>query len=366
MKKILVAIGTRPEVIKMAPIIWEFKKDKNIDLTILSLAQHRELLDQMLNLFQIKPDLDLNIMKKRQSLPELTANLPIPLDEALEKTKPDLVLAQGDTTSVFMTALACAYRKIPFGHVEAGLRTFNYDHPFPEEMNRVLISRLSALHFAPTNLSEAFLLKEGIDPKTVFVTGNTVIDALHYIAKQKLPMDSRIDPSKKLVLVTLHRRENFDKLSQVCRALLEIADREDVQIFFPVHPNPHVKETVHHLLGRHKNIILSDPLDYLHFVSLMRLAYLILSDSGGVQEEAPALKTPVLVLREHTERPEAIESGQSLLVGTDAHHILRASHKILDHQEERDKMILSESPFGDGHAAQKIGAIVNRFLNKSL
>lgn len=362
MKKVLAAIGTRPEVIKMAPIIHALKQEKDIDLTVLSLAQHRELLDQMLELFKITPDLDLNIMKKKQSLPELTAHLPLPLDEALEKTKPDLVLAQGDTTSVFMTSLASAYRKIPFAHVEAGLRTFNFDHPFPEEMNRVLISRLSALHFAPTKLSEAFLLKEGIDPKKIFVTGNTVIDALKFISKQSLPKDPRVDSNKKLILVTLHRRENFDQLDSICQALKKLAEREDVQIFLPVHPNPHVKEQVFKLLGNISAIILSEPLDYLHFISLMKEAYLILSDSGGVQEEAPALGVPVLILREFTERPEAIASGQSLLVGTHKEKIIAESLKLLNSSSERSKMVQAESPFGDGHAAQKIVGHIKEFI----
>lgn len=363
--KIIAVVGTRPEVIKMAPLILQMKKESDIELTVLSLAQHRELLDQMLDTFSIVPDIDLNVMKKNQTLPELTAHLPIPLDHTLAKINPDIVLAQGDTTSTFMTSLACAYRKIPFGHVEAGLRTYNFDHPFPEEMNRVLISRLSALHFAPTKQSEKRLLREGIPKESIFVTGNTVIDALHLILQKPHELPLTIDPDKKLILITLHRRESFGVLPEICDAIRQLADQyaSEVEFVLPVHPNPNVSKVVHDVLGNHPSILLTPPLNYIDFVNLMKKAYLILSDSGGVQEEAPALGVPVLILRKLTERMEAVDLGFCRLVGLDPKEILMQAGEIIAQPQIRAKMVSQESPYGDGHAAKRIIHQVKAYLN---
>lgn len=365
-KKILAVFGTRPEVIKMAPIIHKMKEDPEIELFVLSLAQHRELLDQMLETFSIVPDMDLNIMKTNQSLPELTANLPVPLDRTLKELAPDFVLAQGDTTSTFMTSLACAYRKIPFGHVEAGLRTYDFNHPFPEEMNRVLITRLSALHFAPTKQSESKLLKEGIPQDSIFITGNPVIDALKWILKQPHRLPVKLDPKKKLILITLHRRESWDKLPEICLAIRTLADKysSQLQVLLPVHPNPNVSKVVREVLGNHSQILLTEPLNYVDFIAAMKEAYLILSDSGGVQEEAPALGVPVLVLRKHTERTEAVDQGFCRLIGTDPNEILKHAEEIITDPKVRKQMVSQESPYGDGHASERIISLVKKYLTQ--
>jgi len=355
-KKIVAVVGTRPEVIKMAPLILQMKKDPDIELTVLSLAQHRELLDQMLETFEIVPDIDLNVMKKNQTLPELTAHLPVPLDHTLTKLNPDFVLAQGDTTSTLMTSLACAYRKIPFGHVEAGLRTYDFNHPFPEEMNRVLITRLTALHFAPTKQSEVRLIKEGIPKQQIFVTGNPVIDALQFILKKQHTLPLKIDSRRKLILITLHRRESFGVLTEICGAIRQIADKfsSEVEFVLPVHPNPNVSKVVHDVLGNHPHIHLTHPLNYVNFIFLMKKAYLILSDSGGVQEEAPALGVPVLVLRKLTERTEAVEQGFCRLIGLEPKEIIQQTEEIITHPEIRAQMVSQESPYGDGRASERI------------
>lgn len=364
-KKILCVIGTRPEVIKMAPVIRLLKKDKEIELIVLSTAQHREMLDQMLELFEIIPDIDLNLMKKNQSLSELTANLPIPLDLTMLKEKPDIVLGQGDTTTAFMVSLACYYQKIPFGHVEAGLRSGNLYNPFPEEMNRVIISRLSTLNFAPTEQAKQNLIKEGYDPAGIYLTGNTVIDALQTILEKGSKLDPRINKDARLILVTAHRRENFDEhILEICRALKALADKnKDIQILYPVHPNPNIYNVVYKELSGHPRILLTDPLDYKQFITTMKHSYLILSDSGGIQEEAPTLGVPVLVLRENTERPEAIEEGAAKLVGTDSEKIIETTQKLLDDTGAYRKMIVGTSPYGDGMAAKRIIDIVKNYLN---
>lgn len=362
-KKILCALGTRPEAIKMAPIILRMKSDPSIELTVLSLGQHRELLKQMLDLFGIVPDIDLHIMQENQTLPQLTANLAVPLDETLARVSPDFVLAEGDTTSTLMTSLACAYRKIPFGHVEAGLRSDDYDNPFPEEMNRVLVSHLATLHFAPTERGEKNLLREGIRKETIFITGNPVIDALHWILKKHGRIDPRVDPHKKLILVTIHRHENWDQLIEICRAIGDVVDRnQEIQVIWPVHPNPHVSEQIREVLDRHPRILLCQPLDYVQFVTMMKHSYLILSDSGGIQEEAPALGVPVLVLRKRTERIEAVEQGFCHLIGTEYAAIVACTQELLDHPERREKMIGWQSPYGDGKAAERIVHHVKEYL----
>lgn len=361
MKKVLSIIGTRPEVIKMAPVIKQLEAEKTIHSIVVSTAQHREILDQMMKLFEIKPDLDLNIMEENQTLPSLTAKLITHLNTLLEVQNPDVVIAQGDTTTAFVASLACFYRKIPFAHVEAGLRTQNRFDPFPEEMNRVMISHLSKLNFAPTQMAVNNLLKEGIEEESIYLTGNTCIDALKYILTKPVDLDPRIDPEKKLILVTTHRRENWgERLKNICHAIKAIADKNrDVQIVLPVHPNPNVKSTVLELLSNHPRILLVEPLSYEIFAHLMKRAYLILSDSGGVQEEAPSLRTPVLVLRETTERPEACQVGAAKLVGTSISSILSTAQTLIDDVKQRETMLVDQSPFGDGKAAQRIVKIIS-------
>lgn len=364
MKKVLSIIGTRPEVIKMAPVIKQLEKEDKIQSVVVSTAQHREILDQMMHLFEIKPNLDLNVMEENQTLPSLTAKLMTHLNSLLEVQNPDIVIAQGDTTTAFVTSLTCFYRKIPFAHVEAGLRTYNRIDPFPEEINRVMISQLSHFNFAPTKRAADHLLKEGINQKSIFVTGNTCIDALKFILQKKIPLDTRIDPNKKLILVTTHRRENWgDKLTNICLALKSLAIKnKDIQIILPVHPNPNVKSSVLQILSNVPGILLVEPLSYEIFAKLMQKSYLILTDSGGIQEEAPSVRTPVLILRETTERPEACQVGAARLVGTSQKEIEAATQEILDDPRKREAMLVDQNPFGDGKAAEKIVEIIRSYL----
>ena len=354
--KIISVVGTRPEAIKMAPIILALKREPMMKVRVLATAQHRHLLDQVMKVFDIEPDIDLDIMRPNQALTTLTARLLLDLDHVLLAEKPDAVLAQGDTTSVMTVALACFYHKIPFGHVEAGLRTWDMQNPFPEEMNRIIAGRLAKWHFAPTESSRQNLLREGVANSDIVVTGNTVIDALLSVADRDVELPFSLDPSKRLILVTAHRRENFgEPFERICRALLTLLERNlDVQVLYPVHPNPNVRDTAHRLLGLHPRVVLCDPLDYLPFVSAMKRAYLILSDSGGVQEEAPALGKPVLVLREETERPEAVEMGVVKLVGADYERIVADTQRLLDDESAYRAMARGISPYGDGNAAERI------------
>ena len=362
-KKILCVIGTRPEVIKMAPIIMKLREDSDCALRVLSTSQHRQMLDQMLDVFEIKPDIDLNLMKSNQSLPELTSKLPLPLHQTLLNEQPDFILAQGDTTTAFMVSLASFYLKIPFGHVEAGLRTGNLFDPFPEEMNRSLISRLSTLHFAPTELAKMNLQSEGCLEKKIFVTGNTVIDSLNHILKKDVVFDLPLRKDKKLILVTTHRRENFGKLEEICQALRKISEKnKNVQILLPVHPNPQVSSVIKKMLGNCPGIQLTDPLPYKQFVKAMELSYFIISDSGGVQEEAPALGKPVLVIRDTTERPEGVNFGASKIIGTKCDDIFREAQCLLDDPVSYQKMILGGCPYGDGRAAERIVSILKDHL----
>lgn len=355
-RTILCAVGTRPEAIKMAPVILALKKTDDFDVRVLATAQHRQMLDQVMKVFGIEPDIDLDIMRPNQDLTALTARLLLNLDEVLVKEKPDVVLAQGDTTTVMTVALACFYRRIPFGHVEAGLRTWDMANPFPEEMNRVIAGRLAKWHFAPTESSRQNLLREGVSSADIVVTGNTVIDALLSVADRDMELPVELDPAKRLILVTAHRRENFgEPFERVCRALLVLVERNaDVQVLYPVHPNPNVRDTAYRILRNHPGIVLCEPLDYLPFVAAMKRAYIILSDSGGVQEEAPALGKPVLVLRHETERPEAVAEGVVKLVGTDFDAIVSESQRLLDDESAYRKMARGVSPYGDGHAAERI------------
>ncbi|MDO7898345.1 non-hydrolyzing UDP-N-acetylglucosamine 2-epimerase [Pseudomonas citrulli] len=364
-RKVLCIVGTRPEAIKMAPVIKALQAQDGIDCRVLATAQHRGMLDQVLAFFAITPDLDLDIMQPDQSLATLTARLLHALDDVLKTERPDVVLAQGDTTTVMSAALACFYRQIPFGHVEAGLRTGDIRNPFPEEANRVIAGKLTRWHFAPTQGAVDNLLREGVAPADIILTGNTVIDALLMTAARPVPLGIELDPDKRLVLVTAHRRENFGAPFQhICQALRCLAERNpDIQILYPVHPNPHVKEVAYPLLGQVPNILLCAPLDYAPFIAAMKRAYLIISDSGGVQEEAPALGKPVLVLREETERPEAVELGVVKLVGPHRDAILEQAQRLLDDPQAYRGMARGISPYGDGQAAGRIVEVLRQYLS---
>ena len=344
----------------MAPVIQALAAHPGFRPRVLATAQHRQMLDQVLEIFGIVPDLDLDIMRPNQDLATLTSRLLLELDGALAAETPDLVLAQGDTTTVMTAALACFYRRIPFGHVEAGLRTGDLDNPFPEEMNRIVAGTMARWHFAPTERSRANLLREGIPPQRVWVTGNTVIDALLGVSERDPEIGVELDPGKRLILVTAHRRENFgEPFRQICRAIEDLAAANpDCQVLYPVHPNPNVQGVAREILGGRERIVLCDPLDYLPFVGAMKRACLILSDSGGVQEEAPALAKPVLVLRRETERPEAVDAGVVRLVGPDYEAIVSETQRLLDDPGAYAAMARGVSPYGDGLAAGRICSIL--------
>lgn len=357
--KILSVFGTRPEAVKMAPIVNLLAQTAGLESGVCVTAQHRHMLDQVLNLFEIKPDYDLDLMRDDQSLAQLSANIFTYLDPVFEDFKPDWVLAVGDTTTVVTTSLLAFYRQIKFGHVEAGLRTHNKWHPFPEEINRRLATVTADLHFAPTEWSQGNLLREGVDPKTIVVTGNSVIDALKFVSKQAEPKETKDIlaklGTKKIILVTAHRRENFgEPLVNICRALKELASRKDVEIVYPVHLNPNVQEPVNRLLKGVEHITLLPPLDYLPLVHLMKHATLILTDSGGIQEEAPAFGIPTLVLRDVTERPEGVDAGTLKLVGTQTSYIVQQAARLLESESAYAEMSKAVNPYGDGHAAEKI------------
>ena len=367
--KILSVLGTRPEAIKMAPIVRLLKQKAEIETRVCVTAQHRQMLDQALELFAIKPEYDLDLMREGQSLAQISAGIFTHLDPILEEFKPDWVLAVGDTTTVLTTSLLAFYRKIRFGHVEAGLRTHNKWHPFPEEINRRLATVTADLHFAPTEWSKGNLLREGIEPEKIHVTGNTVIDALNFAAQQETPHEiaellSRLGVvdhetnrpgTKRLILVTAHRRENFgEPMENICNAVKQLAERGDVEIVYPVHLNPNVQEPVNRILKGVKRITLLPPLDYLPLVHLMKRAHLILTDSGGIQEEAPTFGIPVLVMRETTERPEGIEAGILKLVGTESSRIADEATRLLDDAAAYASMAKAANPYGDGHAAERI------------
>ncbi len=365
MIKVLSVFGTRPEAVKMAPVVRQLSQTPEIEARVCVTAQHRQMLDQVLGLFQIKPDYDLDLMREDQSLPELSAAIFTSLDPVLTDFKPDWVLAQGDTTTVAITALLSYYRRIRVGHVEAGLRTHDKWQPFPEEINRRVAGVAADLHFAPTDWARQNLLREGVDDKIIAVTGNPVIDALQFVAKQEEPEEvtrwmekleiGNRGTQKKLILVTAHRRENFgEPMENICLALKEIVSRGGVEIVYPVHLNPNVQEPVNRILRDTAHVTLLPPLDYLPLVHLMKRATLILTDSGGIQEEAPAFGKPVLVLREVTERPEGIQAGTLKLVGTDTRRIVEAATRLLEDESAYAEMSKASNPFGDGHAAQKI------------
>lgn len=362
--KILVVFGTRPEAIKMAPVIREFRKHPDqFDITVCVTAQHREMLDQVLRFFEIEPEYDLDLMKQDQGLNGLTRSVLQGVSEVIQEVKPDAVFVQGDTTTSFAAALAAFYEGVKVCHIEAGLRTYNKQAPFPEEVNRQLTSRIADIHFAPTESAKQNLVTEGIDEATVIVTGNTVIDALYEgldLIRKKKPagvaaLEKRIDSTKKLILVTGHRRENFGEgFQNICKALKEIAQDEQVQIVYPVHLNPNVKNPVYDLLSNTPNIHLIEPLAYPEFIWLMEKSYLILTDSGGIQEEAPSLGKPVLVMREVTERPEAVEAGTVLLVGTDPEKIINEVGALIRDADRYQAMSNLHNPYGDGEASRRI------------
>ena len=368
-KKIMLVFGTRPEAIKMAPLALELMSHTQLDVKVCVTAQHRQMLDQVLDLFALKPDYDLNLMQPGQDLYDITTRALLGLRDVFAEAKPDLVLVHGDTTTTFAASLSAFYQRIPVGHVEAGLRTGDIYSPWPEEINRKLTGSLTKLHFAPTPKSEKNLLTENVPQSQVFVTGNTVIDALIQV-EHKVNNDETInkelsrkfdflDTGKKLILVTGHRRESFGGgFENICRALKTLSENEDVQILYPVHLNPNVQEPVNRLLADTNNIFLIDPQDYLPFVYLMSRAHIILTDSGGVQEEAPSLGKPVLVMRDTTERPEAIEAGTVKLVGTEYQAIVEQAQLLLDDDEAYKSMSFAHNPYGDGKASKRIAEII--------
>lgn len=340
----------------MAPVVLALRRSGNWDVKVLATAQHREMLDQTLRLFGIEPDADLNVMQPNQALAALTSRLMTGLDDCLQRHRPNLVLAQGDTTTVMAAALASFYRKVPFGHVEAGLRTHDFEYPWPEEMNRVLVGRLATLNFAPTRTARDNLLREGAPGDRIHITGNTVIDALRMMAERDFPLGVEVPAKGRMVLVTAHRRENFGApMLSVCKAIGELARQcADLHFLFPVHRNPNVRKVVRRQLDALPQVTLCEPLDYGPFVTAMQRAWLILTDSGGVQEEAPALGKPVLVLRDETERPEAVREGVVELVGTDPQRIVSRVAALLDDDRAYQRMAKGSSPYGDGKAAQRI------------
>ena len=357
-KKLMFVVGTRPEAIKMAPIVLMAKQDARFEPLLVLTSQHREMLDQMLQVFDLRPNVDLNIMRHDQTLCQVTTAALQGLYEAVGDLHPDVVLVQGDTTTTFCGALAAFYRQVKVAHIEAGLRTYDKLQPYPEEVNRCLTTQLTDYHFAPTEGSKRNLLREGIDPAKIWVTGNTAIDALFLTLERKrqagtLPASRS---NRRTLLVTAHRRENHGApMERICNALLELLERHtDLDVLFPVHKSPRVRQVVLDKLGQHERIELVDPMDYQHFVQAMHEAYLILTDSGGVQEEAPSLGKPVLVLREATERPEAAEAGVARVVGTDQARIVAEASRLLSERKAYDAMAQAMNPYGDGHAARRI------------
>ena len=375
MKRVLLVFGTRPEAIKMAPLVYEFKKHGDVFETLVCVTgQHREMLDQVLDLFQVKPDYDLNIMKPDQDLYDVTSRILVGMRDVLAEVRPDVVFVHGDTTTSMASALAAFYQQIPVAHVEAGLRTGNIYSPWPEEMNRSITGRIATYNFAPTLCSKHNLLNENVSEESIVVTGNTVIDALHWVV-EKIASDSqlqdsiiseiksigydmaRLDEKRRLVLITGHRRENFgDGFLNICRAIKGLSERYPaVDFVYPMHLNPNVRKPVLDILGSGEpNIILIEPLQYLQFVYLMEKSYLVLTDSGGIQEEAPGLGKPVLVMRDTTERPEAVEAGTVLLVGADRERIINGVSDLLDNGAMYESMSKAANPYGDGKACQRI------------
>jgi UDP-N-acetylglucosamine 2-epimerase (non-hydrolysing) len=360
MKTVLVTLGTRPEAIKLAPVVAALRKRTTLRVRTLFTGQHRALLDQVAAYFDITPDADLRVMRPDQTLAALTARLVEGLDASLEAECPDVVLAQGDTTTVLATSLACYYRKIPFGHVEAGLRTDDLFSPFPEEGNRRIVSMLAAHHFAPTEESAANLAREGVPPSAIHVTGNTVVDAVLEVAKRDVPLPIALRANQRLITVTLHRRESFgEPLRDVLGAIRTILEaRPDVVAVYPVHLNPNVDVPAHEMLGGVSNCHLIPPVSYGEMVALMKRSVLIMTDSGGVQEEAPSLGVPVIVLRDTTERPEGVRTGCARLCGTNPENIVSTVLELLDSPQSRHRMRVGTNPYGDGRASARIADVI--------
>jgi UDP-N-acetylglucosamine 2-epimerase (non-hydrolysing) len=364
----LVVFGTRPEAIKLAPVVRALAADPRFSPRVAVTAQHRDLLDQVLDLFGLRPDYDLDLMRPGQDLFHVTSSALLGLKPVFEDARPDLVVVQGDTTTTFVGALAAFYSRIPVAHVEAGLRTGDPFSPYPEETNRVLTGRLATWHFAPTDRARVNLMREGVDPSTITVTGNTGIDALLHVADRvratppRLPLE--LDGDRRLVLVTAHRRESFDGgMDRICRAVAELARRRpELDLVFPVHPNPNVRTAVDATLTGLRNVHVVEPVDYEQLVFLLTRAHLVLTDSGGIQEEVPSLNVPALVLRDKTERPEGVEAGALKLVGTDPARIVRESLRLLDDETEHARMAAAPSPYGDGRAAERITNVLAREL----
>ena len=363
MKKVLMVFGTRPEAIKMCPVVNELKKREGIKTVVCVTAQHRQMLDQVLTAFNVIPDYDLNIMKNNQTLFDITTNILNSISEVLKKERPDVVLVHGDTTTSFVSALACYYLQIPVGHVEAGLRTNNIYSPFPEEFNRQAISLVSKYNFAPTEIAKDNLIKEGKNPNSVYVTGNTAIDAL----KTTVSADYYNDlfdwvGDNRLILITAHRRENLGKpMENMFNAIKQVLNEYDnVRAVYPIHLNPQVRDTANRVFGGDLKIQIIEPLDVVDFHNLMNKSYLILTDSGGIQEEAPSLGKPVLVMRDTTERPEGIAAGTLKLVGTDKQNIYNCFKELLDNEEEYEKMSKASNPYGDGFASKRIADVIER------
>ena len=370
--KVLFIFGTRPEAIKLCPLIEHLRTCTELEPRVAVTAQHREMLDQALRIFGVCPDHDLGVMMPSQTLFQSTSRILAALEPVLNTERPDLILVQGDTTTTFCGALAAFYAGIPSGHVEAGLRTGDMQAPFPEEMNRVMVSRIASLHFAATEGAAANLRAEGVSDSAIAVTGNTGVDAVlrtaSLLAEERIQSSfdvRRLDLSRKLIVVTAHRRESFGvSFERICQALRALAARADVQILYPVHRNPAVLEPVHRLLSGFPNILLTEPLDYVSFVDLLRRAHFVLTDSGGVQEESPSLGKPVLVMRDKTERPEAVAAGTATLVGTDVRAILGAAELLLDDPAEYARRSRIHNPYGDGHASERIAATIRRYFKQ--
>ncbi|OQQ92454.1 UDP-N-acetylglucosamine 2-epimerase (non-hydrolyzing) [Ligilactobacillus salivarius] len=357
--KVMTVFGTRPEAIKMAPLVLELQKQSQRFEAITTVsAQHREMLDQVLDIFHIKPDYDLNIMHARQTLTDITSNVLINLDKILKEAKPDIVLVHGDTTTTFAASVAAFYNQIPIGHVEAGLRTWEKYSPYPEEMNRQMTDAMTDLYFVPTNQSKANLLKENHKEDNIYITGNTAIDALKQTVDKEYHHDilDKVSPDNKLILLTMHRRENQgEPMRRVFKVIREVVEsREDVEVIYPVHLSPAVQEAAKEILGNTERIHLISPLDVVDFHNLAARSYFIMTDSGGVQEEAPSLGKPVLVLRDTTERPEGVEAGTLKLVGTESEKVKKEMEELLDNDAEYQRMTQAKNPYGDGKASERI------------
>ena len=368
MIKVMSIFGTRPEAIKMAPLVKELERRKEIESIVCVTAQHREMLDQVLNTFDIKPDYDLNIMKQGQSLADVTTRALVGLEEVIKEVKPDIVLVHGDTTTTFAGALAAFYNQVAIGHVEAGLRTYDKYSPYPEEMNRQMVDRLSDMYFAPTEISKNNLLKENIDESKIYITGNTAIDAMSTTVDENYthPELDWINAGERMILLTAHRRENLgEPMRHIFRAIKRVVDEfSDVKVIYPIHMNPKVREVANEVFGDADRVKLIEPLEVFDFHNFQNKSYIILTDSGGIQEEAPSLGKPVLVLRDTTERPEGIKAGTLKLVGTDEDVIYEETKKLLLDKKEYEKMSKASNPYGDGHASERIVDAIIQYFNK--